>query len=201
LRTVTLGGNTIASLPATEAEIEQIAQVFDQNGKRAKAYLYNKAAEDALKSNTLQKHRFIHIATHGFVNEDQPDLSGLLFYPDTASAEDHILYTGEIYSLPLQADLVVLSACETGLGENVKGEGLLGLSRAFLYAGARNLMVSLWKVQDQATSDLMVDFYRQYWQNESLPYSAPLHQAKLNMIQSKQFNHPYYWSAFVLIGD
>jgi CHAT domain-containing protein len=96
--------------------------------------------------------------------------------------------------------MVVLSACETGLGNIIRGEGLLGLSRAFLFAGAENLMVSLWKVQDRATADLMVDFYRLYYANPEQEYSAALREAKLDMIATDRYAHPYYWSPFILLG-
>lgn len=200
-RVVSLDGKTVAALPATLNEIQSVEKVFGENGRGASTFLYRDATESRLKASLDQSYRFIHIATHGFINEKQTDLSGLLFYPDTTSAEDHVLFSGEVYSLPFQTDLLVLSACETGLGQTVRGEGLLGLSRAFLYAGADNLLVSLWKVQDQATSDLMVDFYKKYWQEVNHPYSKPLREAKMNMIQSERFSHPYYWSSFILIGE
>jgi len=90
---------------------------------------------------------------------------------------------------------------ETGLGQVARGEGLLGLSRAFFYAGAQNLVVSLWKVQDQATSDLMVEFYQTHLQSQAPGFSTPLRQGKLKLIRSGDFSHPYYWSAFILIGQ
>jgi CHAT domain-containing protein len=199
-RPMTMDGQFIAALPATANEIEAIADVFKEKGQKATTYLFKNANEKQLKQSDLRQSRYLHIATHGFIREDQPDLSGLLLFPDTTEREDHILYSGEVYNLDLNAQLVVLSACETGLGKVANGEGLLGLSRAFFYAGAENLVVSLWKVNDQATADLMVDFYQQHLNSANPQFAKPLRQAKLDMMRSADFSHPYYWSAFVLIG-
>ena len=200
-RTMTLDGKFISALPGTADEVSAITEVFQQKKQKVTSFLFKNANENQLKRSNIKKSKYLHIATHGFINEDQPDLSGLLFFPDTTGYEDHILYSGEVYNLNLNADLVVLSACETGLGKVASGEGLLGLSRAFFYAGANNLIVSLWKVQDQATADLMVSFYQEHLSGKSKNFSTPLRQAKLNLIRSEDFSHPYYWSAFALIGQ
>ena len=114
-------------------------------------------------------------------------------------SEDGLLQVYEVFNLKLNADLVVLSACETGLGKEVKGEGLIGLTNAFFYAGTPSVMVSLWKVQDRSTADLMVNFYRQL---ERAPgKTEALRQAKLKLIQDNRYAHPYYWAPFVLVGD
>ncbi len=198
-RTMTLDGKFISALPATADEVSAITEVFQQKKQKVASFLFKNANENQLKRSNITKSKYLHIATHGFINEEQPDLSGLLLFPDSTKQEDHILYSGEVYNLKLNADLVVLSACETGLGKVASGEGLLGLSRAFFYAGANNLMVSLWKVQDQATADLMVSFYQEHLNGKSKNFSAPLRQAKLQLIRTEDFSHPYYWSAFVLI--
>lgn len=200
-RAVTLDGKYVAALPATAEEVTLITEVFRKKGQQTTTYLFKNASEHQLKQGAISQSRYIHIATHGFINEEQPDLSGLMLFPDTTAQEDHILYSGEVYDLDLNAQLVVLSACETGLGKIASGEGLLGLSRAFFYAGAENLVVSLWKVQDRATADLMVSFYQEHLNGKSERFATPLRQAKLNMIRSGEFSHPYYWSAFVLIGQ
>lgn len=199
-RTTTSDGQYVAALPATADEVQSIAAVFQQKGQQTSTFLFQNANENQLKRSDMSHSKYIHIATHGFINEAQPDLSGLLLFPDSTEQEDHILYSGEVYGLNLNAQLVVLSACETGLGKVANGEGLLGLSRAFFYAGAENLLVSLWKVQDQATADLMVGFYQAHLNGDAAQFSTPLRQAKLDLIRSNNFNHPYYWSAFVLIG-
>lgn len=199
-RMLTLDGKYVTALPATADEVAAIAEVFQQNAEEVDVFLFKDANEKQLKQNKMGQSRYIHIATHGFINEDQPDLSGLLLFPDTTGQEDHIIYSGEVYSLKINAELVVLSACETGLGKVASGEGLLGLSRAFFYAGANNLIVSLWKVQDRATADLMVRFYEVHFSQQANDFGAPLRKAKLEMIRSDTLSHPYYWSAFVLIG-
>ncbi|MFN7117358.1 MAG: CHAT domain-containing protein [Saprospiraceae bacterium] len=198
-RMMTFDGKFVSALPGTADEVSAITEVFKQKKQKVQSFLFKEANEQKLKKSNLGQSRYLHIATHGFVNEDQPDLSGLLFFPDSTAQEDHILYSGEVYNMRLNADLVVLSACETGLGKVASGEGLLGLSRAFFYAGANNLLVSLWKVQDQATADLMVNFYRQHLNSNTRRFTEPLRQAKLQLIRSEAFSHPYYWSAFVLI--
>ena len=118
----------------------------------------------------------------------------------TIQVEDGLLQVYEIFNLRLNADLVVLSACETGLGKEVKGEGLIGLTRAFMYAGAPSLVVSLWKVQDLSTAELMVGFYRSL-KNGSLSKAEALRQAQLELIRKGQLAHPYYWAGFVLMGQ
>ncbi len=117
---------------------------------------------------------------------------------DTATIEDGWLSAYEIFNLKLKANLVVLSACETGLGKEVKGEGLMSLTRAFMYAGAPSVVVSLWKVNDAASKDLMVAFYRQLRGGEKLSYSEALRRAQLEMIGKG--NAPKFWAPFVLVG-
>ena len=111
---------------------------------------------------------------------------------------DNILYTGEIYNLKINAELVTLSACETGMGKIAEGEGLLGFSRAFMFAGAKNLLLSLWKVDDTSTSQLMSNFYSNHLENE-MPLAESLAQAKKQLIHGTKFSHPYFWAPFVLI--
>ena len=108
------------------------------------------------------------------------------------------MYSDEIYNLNLNADLVVLSACESGLGKIVKGEGIIGLTRGFIYSGARNIVVSLWQVADKSTSELMIEFYRNILDGKS--YSSSLREAKLKLIKDGTYSYPLEWSPFVLIG-
>jgi len=192
----------ITSLPETKTEAEAILNLYDDNNLKAKVLLYNNANEQTIKSSELEKYKVLHFATHGFVNSERPELSGLLLAQDTTGGEDGVLYSGEIYNLKLNADLVVLSACETGLGKIQKGEGIIGLTRALLYAGAKNIIVSLWQVADESTSDLMVDFYRNSLTSEGqLLYSEALRNAKLKMISEGKYAHPLFWSPFILIGE
>jgi CHAT domain-containing protein len=145
----------------------------------------------------------LHFATHGTVDEINPELSKIfLAQSQHETQEDGCLFAGEIYNLSLNADLVTLSACETGLGKQMKGEGIIGLSRAFLYAGAKNLIVSLWSVADESTANFMIDFYEKTAQNNAQKgFSESLQTAKKNMIQHEKYSAPYYWAAFILIGN
>jgi len=197
----------ITPIPATETEIHTIADKLSSKNRKIDKILHSAAQESFIKKGGLKNYRFLHIATHGFANSEQPELSGILLVPD--SLEDGILYSGEIYNLDLNADLTVLSACETGLGKISKGEGVIGLTRALFYAGTKNIMVSLWKVSDESTSQLMIHFYEnlaEYDTNSEafaqviFNFSNPLRTAKLQLIQEKKFANPYYWSPFILIG-
>jgi CHAT domain-containing protein len=195
-------------LPSTKKEVTGILDLFKNSynlferwfGNKSKVYLEREAKEKKLKSRDLSDYRFLHFATHGLVNEKSPKLSGLLLASeDSTSNEDGILHLGEIYNLKLNADLVVLSACETGLGQVAKGEGIIGLTRGFLYAGASNLLVSLWQVSDVTTADLMVDFYDKMLGGMSKPEA--LREAKLQMIhRHPEYAKPYYWAPFILVG-
>jgi CHAT domain-containing protein len=115
-------------------------------------------------------------------------------------SEDGNLFAGEIYNLNLNASLVTLSACQTGLGKISKGEGVIGLSRALVYAGAKSLIVSFWSVADESTAELMKDFYREMLQHPQATFSTNLRQAKLRLIQNEKYTAPYYWAPFILIG-
>ncbi len=192
--------NQVTPIPATETEIEAIYKLFNNKQMAAQIYTRNKANESQVKSENLKEYKFIHFATHGFVNSDEPKLSGILLLHDSTSVEDGILFMGEIYNLDLQAELVTLSACETGLGKVQKGEGIIGLAQAFIYAGSKNVMVSLWKVSDASTSQLMIDFYEKLLEVEEKNLAGAIREAKLQMIQDATYANPYFWSPFVLIG-
>ncbi|MBI9067433.1 MAG: CHAT domain-containing protein [Salinivirgaceae bacterium] len=198
-----LNSEQITALPATETEVTDIFNLYKKRHKKAIVKTHAQANEVFAKSDTLSNSKIIHIATHGFVNEEKPELSGLLLAQDSTLSDDGILYSGEISNLNLNADLVVLSACETGLGQIKTGEGVMGLTRALLFAGADNIMVSLWKVSDESTGQLMVDFYTKMLKDKKnkKSYSQLLRKAKLEMINGGTYSHPYYWSPFVLIGE
>jgi CHAT domain-containing protein len=185
------------SLPGTAQEVEGIAALFRERALPHKSLLYTEARKEALYADSLRQYRFVHLATHGIVNEVIPARSGIFL--SASNEQDNIIYAGEIYNLRLQADLVSLSACETGLGKLSKGEGIIGLSRALLYAGARRSAVSLWKVSDSSTATLMQDFYRLLLQ-EGKDYAEALRQAKLKLLEDSRYAQPYYWAAFILIG-
>lgn len=195
-------GGYISSLPGTESEVKSIFKEFEGKDKKALVQIKKNANEDFIKEGGLQNYRYIHFATHGFVNTEKPELSGIFLAQDSTLNEDGILYQGEIYNLDLNADLTVLSACETGLGQIKKGEGLIGLTRALLYAGSKNIIVSLWKVADESTSELMINFYKNFLEENKtkVEFSEALRQSKIAMIEEGEFAHPFYWSPFILIG-
>ncbi|TAH26619.1 MAG: CHAT domain-containing protein [Cytophagales bacterium] len=192
-----------ADLPSTKEEVSEIALLFEKNLGKAYRYEYKKATEAILKSGDFDYSRIIHLATHGLVDENKPELSKIFLYPEANNSDDGLLYSGEIYNLKLNCDLITLSACQTGLGKITQGEGIIGLSRSLLYAGAKNILVSLWSVSDQSTYMLMKNFYTDLYTKENFQkgYSRSLRAAKLSIIKADaKFCDPYYWAAFTLIG-
>ncbi len=167
-------------------------------GGQAKVIQGDAANESAVKYGDLRNYRFIHFATHGIVDEVSPELSRI--YLQSGDREDGNLFSGEIFNLQLQADLAVLSACQTGLGKFSKGEGVIGLSRALVYAGASSLVVSYWSVADQSTSMLMTSFYEEIMKSPTSGFATSLQRAKVAMINQPALAAPYYWAPFVLIG-
>jgi CHAT domain-containing protein len=150
----------------------------------------------------LSRFRNLHFATHGLVNNEHPELSGILLslVDERGARQDGFLTLQEIYRLNLRADLVVLSACQTAIGKNIRGEGLLGLTRGFMYAGASSVVGSLWKVDDSATAALMAEFYKEMFTNGKRP-AAALRDAQMSISKQKRWQSPYYWAGFVLQGD
>lgn len=187
-------------LPHTATEAEQIlALVPASQHFSAQGFDANYATATAA---SLSQYQIVHLATHGCI-QDNPLLSNLalsFFQPNGQRAETSLLKLQDIYNLKLNAELVVLSACQTGTGQEIQGEGVVGLTRGFMYAGARRVLVSLWSVSDRATSTLMSDYYRQMLQ-QGLDPSVALQQAQLTMWQSGNHSAPYYWAAFTIQGD
>ncbi len=220
-----LGGEkrqSLSLLPSTVTEIDSIASYFG----RATLLKGNQVSEGRVKQ-ILQygSFRYIHLATHGLIDEDQPALSGLSLRASgeigATSSEDGLLRSSEIYRLNLDTRLVVLSACNTGMGKLVNGEGILGMQRSFFYAGAPAVVVSLWNVYDRSTSHLMRTFYKNLtsspasgnslWERfsrwagweRSIPYgeiAGALREAKLEMIAHPRYHHPVYWAPFISVG-
>jgi CHAT domain-containing protein/uncharacterized protein HemY len=190
--------DNLYDLPGTESEVNTIANLFKEKNIGSQVFLKAQANETAIKSGSLKNYSLVHFATHGIVDEKNPELSRIYLQNDSDS-EDGNLFAGEIYNLELNAELVALSACQTGLGKISKGEGVIGLSRALVYAGAKNIIVSFWSVADESTSELMTDFYKQLLENPTNNYSRDLRQAKLNLLKGK-YAAPYFWAPFILIG-
>ncbi|HEY6806990.1 MAG TPA: CHAT domain-containing protein [Pyrinomonadaceae bacterium] len=187
----------LESLPRTRDEVEYIAKLLPTS--RSHLYLGNESTEKAFKQEFLSNYKWIHLATHSLISERNPNRSAVILLPDSGGNEDGFLRATEITNLDLDCDLVTLSACETAHGQVSSGEGVIGLSRSFLVAGARSVLVSQWAVSDISTSQLMKDFYQRLVAKASKP--AALREAKLRMIHSDSpTRHPYYWSPFVIIA-
>ena len=190
------GGGQLKSLPHTKTEIDEIAKIFSKS-KQKTALLYGGKARKENLFQYLSKARIIHIATHGLLNKTNPYLSGLVLYPEKVELEQSdIFYHYELYDKEVNAELVVLSACKTGIGEIVEGEGVMALPRGFIHTGVPNVIASLWKVHDKKTKALMVAFYKHLLE-EDLSYAEALRQAKLDCI--KKGFLPLDWAGFVLI--
>ncbi len=189
------GGSPFASLPWTRDEAQYIAGLFPAD--RRKVLLGREGTEAAFKREMTAHYRRLHFATHSWIDAKTPWRSAVVLTP--GDAEDGLLDVNEISQLNLDCDLVVVSACQTGRGQLLSGEGIVGLSRAFLYAGARDVIVSLWDVSDNSTSQLMKDFYTRLTGGQS--NAEALRQAKLHMLRSnKVIRHPYYWASFIMVG-
>jgi CHAT domain-containing protein len=160
------------------------------------------ASRERVMGADLKQYRVLHFATHGLLNTARPQLSGVVLslYDARGNERDGFLRLNQIYNLNLGSELVVLSACSTALGQDVKGEGLIGLTRGFMYAGARQVIASLWKVDDEATAELMRIFYRNLLR-EKMSAPKALRAAQVELQSQARWRSPYYWGAFVLQGD
>ena len=177
-------------------EIERISSLFKQ--KRTDVFVREEATEEQLKNLELDNYKIIHFATHGFIDDKKPARSSIVLSLNENTAEDGFVQMREIYNLKLNADLVTLSACQTGLGQYIRGEGIEGLNRAFFFAGSSSVLMSLWSVNDQATYQLMERFYTHLRSSKQI--ASSLRKAKLEMIDSDAVSHPYYWAGFIVTG-
>lgn len=194
------GQLSIPRLPFTRAEAEQILAVAPATSS-LKALDFS-ANRTIATSGELSNYRYVHFATHGYLDTTRAGLSAIVLslVDQQGKPLDGFLRVHDIYNLNLPAELVVLSACETGLGKDVKGEGLDGLTRAFMYAGARRLIVSLWNVNDKATAALMQRLYVEMLKSNKTP-AAALRAAQIELMRTRQWQSPYYWAAFVMQGE
>jgi CHAT domain-containing protein/tetratricopeptide (TPR) repeat protein len=190
----------IPRLPFTSQEADAILQVA-HDPSDLKATGFDASRAEAL-SGVLGQYRYLHFATHGYLDTERPELSALVLsqFDQQGRPVDGFLRVNDIYNSRLAADLVVLSACQTGLGKEVRGEGLMGLTRAFMYAGVPRVIVSLWSVDDRATAELMAAFYRSLLRDGKRPSEALL-DAQIELRKHKEWQSPYYWAAFVQQGD
>jgi CHAT domain-containing protein len=195
-------GLPLARLSGTRAEADQISKLAKVSGAQADVWLDLDANEDNLGARDISKYRIIHVATHGLLNAERPQFSGVVLSLVGNKTHDGFVRTDEVFNLHLGSPLVMLSACETGLGKEKRGEGVMGLTRAFMYAGAPTVGVSLWSVADKSTADLMTDFYKRLLTSgEGTTSSSALRGAQLAMISGKKYSAPFFWAPFVLVGD
>jgi CHAT domain-containing protein/Tfp pilus assembly protein PilF len=190
-------GWNLLPLPASSREVAKIAALY--SGSALKFFAGDASESNVTHNPAVAAAERLHFATHAQSDERHPELSGLVLAPGEGKRDDGLLQVHEIFNLKLSADLVVLSACQTALGKEVTGEGLVGLTRAFFYAGVPSVVVSLWNVVDGPTPDLMLSFYEDLDRLGSR--ARALQQAKLTMISKRGYAHPAYWAPFILVGE
>jgi CHAT domain-containing protein len=190
----------IPRLPGTRREAAGILELLPET-ERKQAFDFD-ASRATFLNPELSQYRYLHLATHGLLNSTHPELSGLVLslVDQQGQPQDGFLRLHEIYNLKLNAELVTLSACQTALGKDIRGEGLVGLTRGFMYAGAPRIVASLWKVDDKATAESMKRFY-QAMLKDGLRPAAALRAAQVELLKTKSTEDPYYWAAFVLQGE
>ena len=196
-----LRDGTFDPLPGTRQEAEAILKLIRNKTQKTSAFDFDANLSQATNPD-LSQYRIVHFATHGILNPESPELSGIVLslVDDKGNDVNGFLRLNDIFNLNLPAEIVVLSACETGQGKDIKGEGLIGLTRGFMYAGSPRVLVSLWKVDDQATAEMMTRFYR-LMLKKKLPAAEALRTAQLGMQQETEWKSPYYWAAFTLQGE
>ena len=195
-------GLPLARLNGTRLEADQISKLAKTSGGQADVWLDLDASEDNITTRDVSKYRIIHVATHGLLNAERPQFTGVVLSLVGNKTNDGFVRTDEVFNLRLGSPLVMLSACETGLGKEKRGEGVMGLTRAFMYAGAPTVGVSLWSVADKSTADLMTDFYKRLLTGgDTTTSSGALRGAQLDMISGKKYSAPFFWAPFVLVGD
>ena len=191
---------SLRRLAKSRSEATEISHLV--SGNDSLIALDFKASRATAMSGELSNYQYLHFATHGVLSLEHPELSGiaLSMVDEKGEKQDGYLRLYEIYNLNLPAELVVLSACETGVGKQIRGEGLIALTRGFMYAGAKRVVASLWKVDDSATAALMVQFYKEMFARRKRP-AAALQAAQIEIAKQKRWQHPYYWAGFVLQGE
>ena len=196
----TRGSTALARLPFSREEARTIAALAGPDHTLSAIDFH--ASRTAVLGDALADYRIVHFATHGLIDAERPELSGLVLslVNDRGLPQDGFLRLHDIFNMRLNADLVVLSACQTALGKEIKGEGLVGLTRGFMYAGAPRVVASLWQVSDLATAELMKRFYAAMLQQHLAP-GAALRSAQLGMAADARWASPYFWAGFVLQGD
>jgi CHAT domain-containing protein len=192
-------GGSLRLMHASEEADAILAATPRGTGMVAKGF---DASRETAMNSLIGQYQIVHFATHGFLNAEHPELSGMVLtmVNHDGSKTNGFMPLQDIYNLDLSADLVVLSACDTALGKDVKGEGLVGLTRGFMSAGSKSVVASLWRVDDRATAALMGEFYKLMLQDGMTP-AAALRSAKQKIRQEKAWSAPYFWAGFVLQGE
>lgn len=196
-------GDTLGSsmkyktLLASEQELTSIYKKVAARKFRSNAYFFNSASKSSLFDSTSLNSRFLHFATHGILDEHNPQFSGIVF---TDSVKSELLTLGEIYGFNTSAEVVILSACETGLGQLLRGEGLVGFSRGFFFSGSKFIIVSLWEVGDESTAEMAVNFYNRYAKKKRQDIYKSFQKARIKVIKNKKYDILADWFPFVLIG-
>lgn len=192
-------GLRLAPLPNAQRELDALAAMFAPAARKVVSGW--SATEEAFKSEPLDRYRRVHVASHAVMDENQPQRSGIVFSLSRRRRdEDGILRVNEIMNLKLNSDLVVISACQTGLGKMVRGEGMVGLTRALIYAGARRVGVSLWAVNDAGAAELMAAFYAGLRAGRPAAEALRAARRKVAREMGPAYRHPYFWAPFVLVG-
>jgi CHAT domain-containing protein len=201
----------VAPLPFSGQEVNSICTLFKAIGKNANQYILENATEHMFKT-SVSNSKYIHVATHGFINKLEPSFSGLLFYDylprhqnispgkfnRIVEQNDGILYLNELYNLDINAELAVISACEGGNGKFENSEGIISLARGLIYSGVDNIIISLFKIPDKHTKDLMIYFYKKVISGYT--FAEALRMAKLHIIESRN-SFPKIWGGFIIIGN
>jgi CHAT domain-containing protein len=201
VRSLGFADGRLPRLPGTRREAATILSLVPPGlGLQALDF---EASRELAAGGDLARYRVVHFATHGLLDTERPELSGIVLslVDRDGRPRNGFLRMHELYTLRLPVDLVVLSACRTALGRELRGEGLVGLTRGFMYAGAPKVLASLWTVDDRATAELMGHFYRGLLGPARLRPAAALRAAQEAVRSQKRWAHPYYWAGFVLHGD
>lgn len=185
--------NTMTRLPASGEEVMAVSKVWEGD------YFLDTLATEALFDELAPQYRILHLSTHGTANRRLGDYSYLAFAEVKDSVENELLFVADLYNTRLNADLVVLSACETAAGELQRGEGVISLARAFTYAGAKALVTTLWVADDEVTKGLMVSFHQHL--KEGMDKAQALQRSKLEILNSPSYFHPFFWASFIAVGD
>jgi len=188
-------------LPFTLDEANVISEIVPKNDR--KIALDFDASRATAMSAELMQYRIVHFATHGLLDTEHPDLSGIVLslFDSKGQPQDGFLRLNQVYGMKLPADLIVLSACQTALGKEIRGEGLVSLTRGFMYAGAARVMASLWNINDRSSAEFMRIFYQGLLGPQKLRPATALQAAQISLWKQKRWSSPYYWAAFILQGE